>query len=168
MIIWDLETHPVKFKMTFEVIWSRILEDHFPEIFMGVNTNKGRFGKGEPAAFQRSFGSLSKGSCRGPPGGREVPRIPALPPHPPTMFLEKPFTKETVFFFFSPFKSPRKWNLGKHSALGNRTSPSLFAADALISVQNQRLAIVRLSTSCPGGGLVSWARRPAARWGGDI
>lgn len=109
--------------MTFEVIWSRILEDHFPEIFMGVNTNKGRFGKGEPAAFQRSFGSLSKGSCRGPPGGREVPRIPALPPHPPTMFLEKPFTKETLFSFFSPLLSPQgngtlgntvPWGTGPH------------------------------------------------------
>lgn len=53
MVIWDLETQTVKFKMTLEVIWSRILRVHFPEIFMGINTNKGRFGNelaGERAA----------------------------------------------------------------------------------------------------------------------
>lgn len=50
----------------------------------------------------------------------------------------------------------------------NRTSVTLFAADALIIAQNQRLAIckrvVRVeSEDGSGARLVSWAHRPAAR-----
>lgn len=123
VIIGNLETQTVKFKMTFEVIWSRILQVHVPEIFMGVNANKGRFGHelGRIASslLTAASGALARCSVRGPQGGREVPRIPALPPTHPAAFLEIPFAKETLFcFLFSPVKSPRKWNRRKLSAMG--------------------------------------------------